>query len=43
MISSLLAEDKKPNERASESALHPENALLTRNRMNKKTGKQIVI
>ena len=45
LISSLLAEDKhlneKLNEENSESALHPDNALLAKNRMSKKTGKQI--
>jgi len=50
MISSLLAEDKRLNERLNEglnegdskSALHPDNALLVKIWMSRKTGKQIV-
>jgi hypothetical protein len=45
-----LVEDKRVNERSNEgikerdskSVLHPENALLTKNRMSIKIGKQIV-
>ena len=46
MISSLLVEDKRLNERLntrdSKSVAHPDNALLAKNQIIRKIGKQIV-
>lgn len=39
MISSILPEDMRLNEEDQEYPLHPKNALLTRNRNGRKTGK----